>query len=166
MDEHTWQTISTSDSRSTRRVSPTDAGQAYYARCSPILLELEAADRDVVALHETPRGTLRINAPMSFGTAYIGPAVADFMKEYRELRVELTLNDRFVDPIEEGFDVTVRIGELADSSVNFLVRPWAKAEDYWGLYWDTTETVKLKFDEAGISIPFPQMDVHVDKPGD
>jgi len=103
--------------RSTRRVSPTDAGQAYYKRISPVLLELEAADRNVAELHEAPRGTLRINAPMSFGTAYVAPIVADFMQEYRELRIELTLNDRFVDPIEEGFDVTVRIGNLVDSSL-------------------------------------------------
>lgn len=103
--------------RSTRKVSTTDAGQAYYTRCAAILMELEAADKDVAELHETPRGMLRVNAPMSFGTAYIGPAVADFMMEYRELRIELTLNDRFVDPIEEGFDVTIRIAELPDSSL-------------------------------------------------
>lgn len=103
--------------RSTRRVSPTDAGQAYYKRISPVLLELEAADRNVAELHEAPRGTLRVNAPMSFGTAFVGPIVADFMQEYRELRIELTLNDRFVDPIEEGYDVTVRIGDLVDSSL-------------------------------------------------
>ena len=56
------------------------------------------------------------------------------------------------------------VGELADSSVNFLVRPWVNAADYWGLYWDTTEAVKLKFDAAGLSIPYPQMDLHIDKP--
>jgi len=58
---------------------------------------------------------------------------------------------------------TIALGELGDSSVNFLVRPWANAGDYWGLLWDTTEKVKLRFDEAGISIPYPQMDVHLDK---
>ena len=58
----------------------------------------------------------------------------------------------------------VALGELADSSVTFLVRPWVNASDYWGLLWDTTETVKLRFDESGISIPYPQMDVHIDKP--
>ncbi len=57
----------------------------------------------------------------------------------------------------------VAVSELADSSINFVVRPWAKAEDFWTLKWDTTEAVKLKFDEAGISIPYPQMDVHFDK---
>lgn len=57
----------------------------------------------------------------------------------------------------------VAVAELADSSVNFNVRPWVKSEDYWDLYYELTETVKLKFDEEGISIPFPQMDVHLDK---
>ena len=57
----------------------------------------------------------------------------------------------------------ITVGELADSSVNLLVRPWVKAEDYWAVNWDTTEAVKLKFDAAGISIPYPQMDVHMNK---
>ena len=55
----------------------------------------------------------------------------------------------------------IAIGELADSSVNILVRPWVNAADYWGVYWGTLEKVKLTFDEQGIGIPFPQMDVHL-----
>ena len=55
------------------------------------------------------------------------------------------------------------VGELADSSVNFLCRPWVNSADYWPVLWSTTETVKRRFDEAGIGIPFPQMDVHLDK---
>jgi small conductance mechanosensitive channel len=58
----------------------------------------------------------------------------------------------------------VTVGELADSSVNFLVRPWVNAGDYWAVLWDTTEAVKLRFDEAGISIPFPQMELHMQRP--
>ncbi len=54
----------------------------------------------------------------------------------------------------------VAVSELADSSVNFVVRVWVKSEDYWGLYFDTIEKVKLTFDEKGISIPYPQMDIH------
>ena len=57
----------------------------------------------------------------------------------------------------------VAVSELADSSVNFVVRTWAKSEDYWGVYFDTIEKVKLSFDEKNISIPYPQMDVHQDK---
>ncbi|NIQ27361.1 MAG: mechanosensitive ion channel, partial [Gammaproteobacteria bacterium] len=56
---------------------------------------------------------------------------------------------------------TVKVSALADSSVNFNVRPWVKTEDYWGVYWDMTEKVKLRFDEEGISIPYPQRDIHV-----
>ena len=57
----------------------------------------------------------------------------------------------------------VKVGELADSSVNFIVRPWVNSADYWAVYWDTLEKVKLSFDEQGIAIPFPQMDVHIKK---
>ena len=56
---------------------------------------------------------------------------------------------------------TIAVVELADSSVNFVVRPWTKSADYWGVYFDTTETIKKRFDEEGISIPFPQRDVHL-----
>ena len=56
---------------------------------------------------------------------------------------------------------TIRLHELADSSVNFIVRPWVKTDDYWNTYWDITRAVKQRFDEEGISIPFPQRDVHV-----
>ncbi len=58
----------------------------------------------------------------------------------------------------------VKMHELADSSVNFVVRPWCKTSDYWAVYWDITEEVKKRFDAEGISIPYPQMDVHMDKP--
>lgn len=57
----------------------------------------------------------------------------------------------------------IRVSELADSSVNIIVRPWVKTEDYWGVYWDTLERVKLAFDAQGIGIPFPQMDIHIKK---
>ncbi len=58
-------------------------------------------------------------------------------------------------------DVTIAVSELADSSVNLVVRPWVKREDYWGVYFDLTETIKTTFDREGISIPFPQRDLHV-----
>ena len=58
----------------------------------------------------------------------------------------------------------ITLGELADSSVNFLVRPWVNSADYWAVLWDTTEAVKLRFDEADITIPYPQMDLHISKP--
>jgi small conductance mechanosensitive channel len=57
----------------------------------------------------------------------------------------------------------VAVAELADSSVNFTFRAWVKSDDYWGVYFDMIEKVKLTFDEKGISIPYPQMDIHTDK---
>lgn len=95
--------------RTTRKVSPTDAGRAYYDRCLAILADLEEAELALTRLHQEPRGSLRINAPMTFGTLHLAPLVVEFMAQYPDLHVELVLNDRRIDPIEEGFDVTVRI---------------------------------------------------------
>jgi DNA-binding transcriptional LysR family regulator len=95
--------------RSTRRVSPTETGQAFYDRCVPILAEVEAAIGQVSELQQRPAGNLRVNAPMSFGASHLAPVVAEYMSQYPEVHVELALNDRFVDPIEEGFDVSLRI---------------------------------------------------------
>ena len=103
--------------RTTRRVAPTEAGRAYYERCVAILADVEETEIQIARLHDAPRGVLKINAPMSFGTRYLGGAVADFMARYPDLKIELILNDRFIDPLEEGVDVTVRIGALADSSL-------------------------------------------------
>lgn len=103
--------------RTTRRVSVTELGEAYYERCKRVLSEVEDADLLVQRLHSEPRGTLRVSAPMSFGVAHVGPAITDFLEEYRELDISLTLNDRFTDLIDEGFDVAVRIAQAADSSL-------------------------------------------------
>jgi DNA-binding transcriptional LysR family regulator len=103
--------------RTTRRVTPTEAGLAYNERCVSILADVEETEIQISRLHDEPRGVLKINAPMSFGTLYLGAAVADFMGAHPDLRIELTLNDRFIDPLEEGVDVTVRIGALTDSSL-------------------------------------------------
>ncbi|MFQ4138759.1 LysR family transcriptional regulator [Nodosilinea sp. PGN35] len=95
--------------RTTRQVSPTDAGRAYYDRCLAILADLEEAELALTQLQQEPRGSLRINAPMTFGTLHLAPLVVEFMAQYPDLYVELVLNDRRIDPIEEGFDITVRI---------------------------------------------------------
>jgi DNA-binding transcriptional LysR family regulator len=97
--------------RSTRRVTPTEAGLAFYDRALRILSDVEEALSAVRDLQEKPAGRLRINAPMSFGTLHLAPLVAEFMARYPDVQVELVLGDRFIDPIEEGFDVTLRIGE-------------------------------------------------------
>lgn len=103
--------------RTTRRVTPTEAGLAYYERCVAILAQVEETEAQVSRLHDEPKGTLKVNAPMSFGTLYLGDAIADLMIRYGDLKVELTLTDRLVDPLEEGADVTLRIGTPADSSL-------------------------------------------------
>jgi DNA-binding transcriptional LysR family regulator len=103
--------------RTTRRVTPTEAGLAYYERCLAILAQISETEAQVSRLHDEPKGVLKVNGPMSFGTLYLGSAIADFMDRYRDLKVELTLSDRMIDPLEEGVDVTVRIGAMVDSSL-------------------------------------------------
>ena len=103
--------------RTTRRVGTTEAGLAYYERCVDILARVEETELQVSRLHDVPKGVLKVNAPVSFGTLHLGPDLAAFMASYPDLKVELTLNDRFVDPIEEGVDVIIRIAVLEDSSL-------------------------------------------------
>ena len=97
--------------RSTRHIGLTDTGSCFYERCLAVLNELDEAVASVKESQENPSGQLRINAPMSFGTLYLSKIVADFMQRYPHVDVELVLNDRHIDPIEEGFDITIRIGE-------------------------------------------------------
>ena len=96
--------------RTTRRVSPTPSGQAFYEKCRAILDDLSEAERSLKDTSDRPAGTLKINAPLSFGVTHFGPALIDFMKHYPEITTELELSDRFVDPVEDGYDITVRIG--------------------------------------------------------
>jgi DNA-binding transcriptional LysR family regulator len=110
--------------RSTRRVSPTEAGLAFYERCVQILADLDEAERAVTQLHDAPTGVLKLNAPMSFGTMCLGKAIADFMLQYPDLRVQLTLDDRFVEPIAEGYDLTIRIAQPTESA-SLILQPIA-----------------------------------------
>jgi len=103
--------------RTTRRISPTEVGAAFYERCSRIVAEVEEAELAVTRLQVEPRGVLRVNAPMSFGILHLAPAIAVFMKRYPDMDIDLTLNDRFVDLIDEGYDLAIRIGTMADSSL-------------------------------------------------
>ena len=86
----------------------------------------------------------------------IAPTIAEALRLARELA---TADDRILDDPP----VTIAVSELADSSVNFVVRPWVRTSDYWGVFFSLTEAIKKRFDEAGISIPFPQQDVHIHK---
>jgi DNA-binding transcriptional LysR family regulator len=112
--------------RSTRVVIPTETGLAFHERCIEILASLEEAEQAITRLQEEPRGRLRINAPMTFGTMHLAPALADFLVQYPDLQVQLTLSDRFIDPIEEGFDVTVRIAQPQESA-SLIVHPLVPA---------------------------------------
>ena len=91
-------------------------GEAYYERCKRVLAEVEEPDLLVEQLYSEPQRTLKVSAPMSFGVSHVGPAVSDFLIEYGDLSVSLTLNVRFTDLIEEGFDVAIRISQSTDTS--------------------------------------------------
>ncbi len=103
--------------RTTRRLSLTEVGAAFYERCARIVAEAEEAELAVSRLNATPRGTLKIDAPVNFGMQYLAPLLPSFMLRHPELRVDMTFNDRFVDLVEEGCDLAVRIGQLPDSSL-------------------------------------------------
>jgi len=106
--------------RTTRQVIPTDIGRAFYERCVDILNSLEEAELAVSQQHSSPKGTLKINAPMSFGISFLGTKIAEFMTRYRDIQIQLTLEDRFVDPISEGYDLVIRVG-LPPESSNLVV---------------------------------------------
>lgn len=103
--------------RTTRALRTTEAGQAYYERCVRILADIQEAEDAVTHAQVVPRGTLRITAPLVFGQLFLGPVVSSFLTAWPEVRVEISLSDRRVDLIEEGFDLAVRIGTLDDSSM-------------------------------------------------
>lgn len=103
--------------RTTRAVTPTEAGQAFYGRCARILADLEEAEEAVAHLQAAPRGTLRLSLPQSFGVRYLAPIIADFLMKYPEVRVEASFTERRVDLVDEGYDLAIRIGVLDDSSL-------------------------------------------------
>lgn len=103
--------------RSTRRISLTEVGRAFYQRSQIALHELEEAEAEVSRLQSAPRGTLRINAPMSFGIMHLAPAIPDFLDQYPELSVDVQFDDRKLDLIDGGFDVALTISNMADSAL-------------------------------------------------
>jgi DNA-binding transcriptional LysR family regulator len=103
--------------RTTRSLTLTEAGQGYYESVARILGEIADADLSVSRLQATPRGRLRVNAPMSFGIRHLAPAIPDFLARYPETELDMVMNDRFVDLVDEGFDLAVRVGRLSDSSL-------------------------------------------------
>jgi DNA-binding transcriptional LysR family regulator len=103
--------------RTTRRVSLTEAGQVYHARCVQLLSDLEEMESTVRDAQSNPRGRLRVAGPQTFGELYLVPALHDFALCHPGISIELTLTDRFVDLVEERFDLGIRIADLADSSL-------------------------------------------------
>jgi len=103
--------------RSTRRLTLTEAGRGYVEACQRILAEIEEAEAVAGAGQAEPRGLLRLNAPVSFGTSQIAPLLGRFAASYPKVRLDLGLNDRVVDLIEEGWDLAVRIGVLRESGL-------------------------------------------------
>jgi DNA-binding transcriptional LysR family regulator len=103
--------------RTTRRLSLTEVGQVFYASAKRGLQEIAEAEAAVSTLQAAPRGTLRLNVPMSFGILHLAPALPAFLARFPEIGVDVRLDDRKLDLVEEGFDVAIRIGELPDSSL-------------------------------------------------
>ena len=102
--------------RSTRKLEPTEAGLRYFERIAPLLEELTEAGMMVADSVGQPRGTLRVSAPTVFGQMFLVPVVAELHRKYPDLRIELLLNDAYVDLVGERIDVAIRLGSLSDSS--------------------------------------------------
>jgi DNA-binding transcriptional LysR family regulator len=101
--------------RTTRKVTPTEIGRTYVQAVERILADLQDADAAAAADKLVVRGLLRVNVPVSFGTIEIAPLLKDLAKVHPDLTVDLGLNDRLVDLVEEGWDLAIRIGHLQDS---------------------------------------------------
>ena len=113
--------------RTTRRIALTEAGTRLLADARRILAELEEVEASAAGAHQSPRGVLRVTAPVLFGQRHIAPILRDYLDAYPEVSATTLFVDRIVDLIDEGLDVAVRIGELADSSLSAVragvVRP-------------------------------------------
>jgi len=103
--------------RSTRRVRLTEDGAAYFARCRQALADIAEAEAVLKATQLKPSGNLRIDMPVSFGRLKVVPLLGEFQAQYPDIKLRVTLNNRYIDLIEEGVDVAVRLGNLNDSSL-------------------------------------------------
>jgi len=103
--------------RTTRRVSPTEIGLAYYDRARRVLNDAGEADALVTSMQSAPSGLLRISVATDFGVNLLSPILSEFLSDFPEITVNMVLNNRYVELISEGFDMAIRIGELEDSSL-------------------------------------------------
>lgn len=107
--------------RTTRRQSLTEIGRNFYERARIILAEVEAAEALAAETRAVPRGHLRINAPVTFGIHALAPKLHDYMAAYPDVTIDMTMANRYVDVIEEGYDAVFRVGDLTDSGL--IARP-------------------------------------------
>jgi DNA-binding transcriptional LysR family regulator len=103
--------------RSTRSLRLTETGADYYERCIAILQDVEDAEQNVGLLQTQPRGLVRVSAAVAFGRLHIVPRLQGFYEQYPDIKIDITLNDRIVDLVEEGIDVAFRMGTLKDSNL-------------------------------------------------
>jgi DNA-binding transcriptional LysR family regulator len=103
--------------RTTRRVSLTESGQAFYERAVQLLADLEEAEQEAARTAVVPRGTIRLTTSLNFGVRHLAPAIAEFLAAHAEVRFDVSLSDRIVDLVEEGFDLAVRVGSVRAESL-------------------------------------------------
>ncbi len=103
--------------RTTRKLSLTEAGNAFHERCVQLVADVEEAELLAKAGRERPRGTLRVTCSVNFGLRHISPLLGPFLQQHPDVRIDVSLSDRMVDIVEEGFDLAIRIGDSASASV-------------------------------------------------
>jgi len=103
--------------RTTRKLRLTEVGQAYYERCRQIMLDFAEAEQAVMQLQQEPAGLLRITAPIEFGQLFLGRVLGAFMLQYPQITAEVEITSRHVDPLEEGVDIAILIGQPQDSTL-------------------------------------------------
>lgn len=116
--------------RTTRKLYLTEAGNLYFQRCRNVLREIEAADRIVAALQIEPKGTLRITAPLIFGTTVLGDWIAEFLRQYDQVHIEVLLSNQSLDLVAESIDVAFRWQSDLDETVLEIQKP-VKQVSYW-----------------------------------
>ena len=103
--------------RTTRKVTVTEAGQVYYLHCRSLVEGLETAELAVTQMQATPKGLLKVTAPVAYGESHIMPLLNDFLEQYPQVDLEVNLTNLTVDLVESGIDVAIRLGRLKDSSL-------------------------------------------------
>ena len=116
--------------RSTRGVTPTEVGLLYYERCKQVVREVDEAENVTALLQSGATGTLRISSSVAFGRRVVVPLVLRYMQEHPQLQIDLSFDDRYVNLVEQGIDIAIRMGRLADSSLGARYlgsNPWMLA---------------------------------------